>query len=163
MRLRKNLLQTFAYTGYHRGFLMNYSNKFEEEKKKKSEEESVSRTVILNKILEKLNRVGNFSASILAADSGLIMAEAGSENGKETITMAAMSSLAHATASRIQDLLKMGKLKDIVIQAKENMVVFKTIRVDNHIFILGILAPQSAKIDENLLRKVEDKIMEIFG
>ena len=133
------------------------------EKKKKSEEEPVSRTIVLNQILEKLNRTGNFSASILAADSGLIMAEAGSENGKETITMAAMSSLIHATASRIQDLLRMGKLKDIVIQAKENKVIFRTIRIDNHIFILGILAPQSAEISEKLLKKVADKIMETFA
>lgn len=140
---------------------MNNSNKLEE-KKEKSEEEAISRTAILNKILEELNMVGKFSASILAAESGLIMAEAGSENGKETITMAAMSSLAHATASRIQDLLKMGKLKDIVIQAKENMVIFKTIRVDDHTFILGILAPQSVKIDEKLLKKVENKIMKTF-
>lgn len=141
---------------------MNYSNKPKEEKNKKSREEPVARTIILNKILEKLNKTGNFSASIIAADSGLIMAESGSEDGKETITMAAMSSLAHATASRIQDLLKMGKLKEIVIQAKENKVIFRTIRVDNHIFILGILAPQSAEISEKLIRKVADKITEIF-
>jgi len=141
---------------------MNYTTK-PKEKKTKSREEPVARTVILNQILEKLNKSGNFSASILAADSGLIMAEAGSEDGKETITMAAMSSLAHATAARIQDLLKLGKLKDIVIQAKENQVVFKTIRVNNQIFILGILAHQSEKISEKLLKKVADKIKEILA
>ncbi len=140
---------------------MNNSNKLKE-KKEKSEEEPLSRTAILNKILEELNQVGKFSASILAAESGLIMAEAGSENGKETVTMAAMSSLAHATASRIQDLLKMGKLKDIVIQAKENNVIFKTIRVDDHTFILGILAPKYVKISENLLRKAVNEITKTF-
>lgn len=127
----------------------------------------VSRVIYLSNLLKRLNRFGKFKCSVLAAENGLLMAEAGNGVGDEIPgALAAMSSLGYETALRVGAFLSIGELEGIKINSEDNVLFLKPIRIPPDVFLLGVLSPSVSrsrqKYINKLLRIAEKRIEKAF-
>jgi len=127
----------------------------------------VSRVIYLTNLLKRLNRFGNFKCSVLAAENGLLMAEAGNGVGDEIPgALAAMSSLGYETALRVGSFLSIGELENIKINSEDSVLILQPIRIPPDVFLLGVLSPPLSKSSQKhvkkLLRTAGERIEKAF-
>ncbi len=127
----------------------------------------VSRVIYLSNLLKRLNRFGKFKCSIIAAENGLLMAEAGDGVGDEfTGALAAMSSLGYETALRVGAFLSMGELENIKINTEGSILILKPIKIPPDVFLLGVLSTSFPKSRQKHIKKLlqiaEERIEKAF-
>ncbi|MFX0162001.1 MAG: hypothetical protein ACFE68_01515 [Candidatus Hodarchaeota archaeon] len=127
----------------------------------------ISRVIYLSNLLKRLNRFGKFKCSVLAAENGLLMAEAGNGVGDEIPgALAAMSSLGYETALRVGAFLSIGELEGIKINSEDSILFLKPIRIPPDVFLLGVLSPSVSRSRQEyinkLLRIAEKRIEKAF-
>lgn len=101
----------------------------------------------LDELLNLMNKTGNFKASLISTDQGLVISSAVSTTTNEG-TAAAMAPAIHATVAQVNQELGLGKIYDIVIRAERGTLVLKSFRVDDQRFILTVIAPPLPPINE---------------
>lgn len=117
----------------------------------------------LDELLNLMNKTGNFKASLISTDQGLVISSAVSTTTNEGTT-AAMAPAIHATVTQVNQELGLGKIYDIVIRAEKGTLVLKSFKVDDQRFILTVIAPPLPPLNEvisegvNRLRSVLSKL-----
>ena len=115
----------------------------------------VSRVIYLTNLLKRLNRFGKFKCSVLAAENGLLMAEAGDGVTDEIPgALAAMSSLGYETALRVGSFLSIGELENIKINSEDSVLILQPIRVPPDVFLLGVLSPPLSRSRQKYIKKI---------
>lgn len=82
----------------------------------------------LSELLEELNERGNFGASAIASEDGLVMAEH-IRNNISREALAAVSALVYAMGQRTQDYLKLKKIDGIGFESPLGRIYFRPIVV----------------------------------
>jgi predicted regulator of Ras-like GTPase activity (Roadblock/LC7/MglB family) len=80
----------------------------------------------LSELLEELNERGNFGASAIASEDGLVMAEH-IRNNLSREALAAVSALVYAMGQRTQDYLKLKKIYGIGFDSPLGRIYFRPI------------------------------------
>lgn len=92
------------------------------------------------KTLERINREGDFEASILAGSDGLPIATAPS--GYDTEITAAMVALLRSVARQTQDQVGMAQLDEVSVRASDKIrLVCRYLSVNDEDFILAVVVP----------------------
>jgi predicted regulator of Ras-like GTPase activity (Roadblock/LC7/MglB family) len=96
------------------------------------------------KTLERINREGNFEASVLASPEGLLIATAPSDY--DTDITAAMVALLSSVAQQAQDHVGMTPPDEISIRASDGMrLVCRCLSVDGEDFTLAVMVPSKQR------------------
>ncbi|MFX1466843.1 MAG: hypothetical protein ACFFA5_10255 [Promethearchaeota archaeon] len=82
----------------------------------------------LSELLEELNGKGNFDASAIASEDGLIMAEH-IRNNLSREALAAVSALVYAMGQRTQDYLQLKKIDGIGFDSPLGRIYFRPIAI----------------------------------
>jgi predicted regulator of Ras-like GTPase activity (Roadblock/LC7/MglB family) len=82
----------------------------------------------LSELLEELNDRGNFDASAIASEDGLVMAEH-IRNNLSREALAAVSALVYAMGQRTQDYLKLKKIDGIGFDSPLGRIYFRPITI----------------------------------
>ncbi|MFX0097317.1 MAG: roadblock/LC7 domain-containing protein [Candidatus Hodarchaeota archaeon] len=101
----------------------------------------------LDELLNLMNRTGNFKASLISTDQGLVISSAVSATTNEGAT-AAMAPAIHATVAQVIQDLGMGRIYDIVVRSEKGTLVLKSFKVDDERFILTVIAPPLPPLNE---------------
>ncbi len=99
-----------------------------------------SRLDALTKILDNLNSKGDFHASIIAGEDGLVMAEASKELDKNLV--AAMAGLSHNTAEKVKEQIGLGDVENVIIETNGGVLVFRGIYLPTNKLILAVIMPE---------------------
>jgi len=90
--------------------------------------------------LERINREGEFEASVLATDDGLPIATAPSDY--DTDITAAMVALLRSVAEQTQNQVGMGALDEVSVRATDHIrLVCRPFEVEDEVFILAVVVP----------------------
>jgi predicted regulator of Ras-like GTPase activity (Roadblock/LC7/MglB family) len=82
----------------------------------------------LSELLEELNERGNFDASAIASEDGLVMAEH-IRNNLSREALAAVSALVYSMGQRTQDYLKLKKIDGIGFESPLGRIYFRPIAI----------------------------------
>jgi predicted regulator of Ras-like GTPase activity (Roadblock/LC7/MglB family) len=94
--------------------------------------------------LQKINREGEFRASVLASSDGLPVATVPSNYDPE-IT-AAMVALLRSVAQQTHDLVGMGQLDEVSLRASDRLrLICRTLEIDGEPFILAVVVPRQQR------------------
>jgi predicted regulator of Ras-like GTPase activity (Roadblock/LC7/MglB family) len=117
----------------------------------------------LARILEVMNKEGEFIASILARDDGLLIADASSPTTNRDL-VAAMSGYVASTVDRMRNELALGELRDISVRCSEGKAVFKKIGSQGKQgLILAAIMPKKVRYHARPLGKAATQIRSVFG
>jgi predicted regulator of Ras-like GTPase activity (Roadblock/LC7/MglB family) len=104
----------------------------------------------LDQVLKELNNNGNFRASLLATNAGLVLASQKSEDIDERV-VAAMGSLLSDAASNASEEMNLSLLSSIKIKYSEDFIICRNIIMSDKKtqFILAVLSknPESNEIE----------------
>jgi len=104
----------------------------------------------LDQVLKELNNNGNFRASLLATNAGLVLASQKSEDIDERV-VAAMGSLLSDAASNASEEMNLSLLSSIKIKYSEDFIICRNILMSDKKtqFILAVLSknPESNEIE----------------
>lgn len=104
----------------------------------------------LDQVLKELNDNGNFRASLLATNAGLVLASQKSEDIDERV-VAAMGSLLSDAASNASEEMNLSELSSIKIKYSEDFIICRNIIMSDKKtqFILAVLSkgPESNEIE----------------
>ncbi len=104
----------------------------------------------LDQVLKELNDNGNFRASLLATNAGLVLASQKSEDIDERV-VAAMGSLLSDAASNASEEMNLSLLSSIKIKYSEDFIICRNIIMSDKKtqFILAVLSknPESNEIE----------------
>jgi predicted regulator of Ras-like GTPase activity (Roadblock/LC7/MglB family) len=104
------------------------------------------------KTLEKINRDGNFEASILASNDGLPIATVPS--GYDTDVTAAMVALLQRVAQDTRDHVGMAPLDEVSVRASDHIrLVCRCFQVDGEEFILAVVIPRERRYYRQLTNR----------
>lgn len=101
----------------------------------------------LDRLLNLMNKTGNFKASLISTDQGLVISSATSMSTNQGTT-AAMAPAIHATVTQVSEELGLGKIFDIVVRAEKGTLALRSFRVDDERFILTVIAPPLPPLNE---------------
>lgn len=108
--------------------------------------------VSFEKTLERINREGNFEASVLASPDGLPVATAPSDY--DTDITAAMVAFLRSVAQQTQDHVGMAPLDEISIRASDHVrLVCRSFRVGGEDFILAVVVPPKQRYYRQLTNR----------
>ena len=109
-------------------------------------------TVSFGETLERINREGNFEASVLASHDGLPIATAPSDY--DTDITAAMVALLRSVAQQTQDHVGMAPLDEISVRASDHVrLVCRSFRVGGEDFILAVVVPPKQRYYRQLTNR----------
>ncbi|MFX1520347.1 MAG: hypothetical protein ACFFCD_10550 [Promethearchaeota archaeon] len=113
-----------------------------------------SKFQLISELLERLNHQGNFGASAIASEDGLIMAE-NIRNGLSREVLAAVSALVFAMGQRVRDYLRLKKMSNIGFESPYGRIYFRpiVIRKENKNLNLILTA-----IGENLTPSLKERL-----
>lgn len=108
--------------------------------------------VTFEETLERINREGNFEASVLATPDGLPIATAPA--GYDSEVTAAMVALLKSVAQQIQDHVGMALLDEVSVRASDHMrLVCRPFQVDGEDFILAVVVPREQRYHRQLTNR----------
>lgn len=116
--------------------------------------EEKSKFQLLSELLDKLNSRGNFGASAIAGEDGLIMAE-NIRNGLNREVLAAVSALVYAMGKRIQDYLKLRKMSNIGFESPYGRIYFRPIKISKDKNVMNFIL---MAIGENLSPTLKERL-----
>ncbi|MFX0108278.1 MAG: roadblock/LC7 domain-containing protein [Candidatus Hodarchaeota archaeon] len=117
----------------------------------------------LAEILEEMNKEGDFIASILARDDGLLMASAASPTTNREV-VAAMSGYVASTVERMRNELSLGQLRDISVRCSQGKAVFRKIASQRkQALILAAIMPRNIRYHSRALGKAATRIRGVLG
>ncbi len=113
-------------------------------------------------ILEKMNREGGFTASILSRDDGLLMASAASPTTNREV-VAAMAGHVGSTVDRVRNELRLGHVRDITLRCTEGKVVFKRIASkDETDYIIAAIMTRNVRYHARAIGKAATQIRRVL-
>ena len=108
--------------------------------------------VTFEETLERINREGNFEASVLATPDGLPSATAPA--GYDSDVTAAMVALLQSVAQQTQDHVGMAPLDEVSVRASDHIrLVCRSFRVDGEDFILAVVVPREQRYHRQLTNR----------
>jgi len=108
--------------------------------------------VTFEETLERINREGNFEASVLATPDGLPIATAPA--GYDSDVTAAMVALLQSVAQQTQDHVGMAPLDEVSVRASDQIrLVCRSFRVDGEDFILAVVVPREQRYHRQLTNR----------
>jgi len=108
--------------------------------------------VTFEETLERINREGNFEASVLATPDGLPIATAPA--GYDSDVTAAMVALLQSVAQQTQDHVGMAPLDEVSVRASDHIrLVCRSFRVDGENFILAVVVPREQRYHRQLTNR----------
>lgn len=108
--------------------------------------------VTFEETLERINREGNFEASVLATPDGLPIATA--PVGYDSDVTAAMVALLKSVAQQTQDQVGMAPLDEVSVRASDHIrLVCRSFRVDGEDFILAVVVPREQRYHRQLTNR----------
>ncbi len=108
--------------------------------------------VTFEETLERINREGNFEASVLATPDGLPIATAPA--GYDSDVTAAMVALLQSVAQQTQDHVGMAPLDEVSVRASDHIrLVCRSFRVDGEDFILAVVVPRERRYHRQLTNR----------
>jgi predicted regulator of Ras-like GTPase activity (Roadblock/LC7/MglB family) len=108
--------------------------------------------VTFEETLERINREGNFEASVLATPDGLPIATAPA--GYDSDVTAAMVALLQSVAQQTQDHVGMAPLDEVSVRASDHIrLVCRSFRVDGEDFILAVVVPREQRYHRQLTNR----------
>lgn len=108
--------------------------------------------VTFEETLERINREGNFEASVLATPDGLPIATAPA--GYDSDVTAAMVALLKSVAQQTQDHVGMAPLDEVSVRASDHIrLVCRYFRVDGEDFILAVVVPREQRYHRQLTNR----------
>jgi predicted regulator of Ras-like GTPase activity (Roadblock/LC7/MglB family) len=101
-------------------------------------------TVSFEETLERINREGQFEASVLATSDGLPIATAPS--GYDTDVTAAMVALLKSVAQQTQDNVGMAALDEVSVRASDHIrLVCRSFQINGEDLILAVVVPRKQR------------------
>jgi predicted regulator of Ras-like GTPase activity (Roadblock/LC7/MglB family) len=101
-------------------------------------------TVSFEETLERINREGQFEASVLATSDGLPIATAPS--GYDTDVTAAMVALLKSVAQQTQDNVGMAALDEVSVRASDHIrLVCRSFQINGEDLILAVVVPREQR------------------
>jgi predicted regulator of Ras-like GTPase activity (Roadblock/LC7/MglB family) len=117
----------------------------------------------LASILEEMNKEGEFTASVLARDDGLLMASAASPKTNREV-VAAMSGFVASTVERMRDELGLGQLRDISVRCSMGKAVFRKIASQGEqALLIAAIMPRNVRYHLRPIGKAATKIRHVLG
>jgi predicted regulator of Ras-like GTPase activity (Roadblock/LC7/MglB family) len=108
--------------------------------------------VTFEETLERINREGNFEASVLATPDGLPIATAPA--GYDSDVTAAMVALLQSVAQQTQDHVGMAPLDEVSVRASDQIrLVCRSFRVDDEDLILAVVVPREQRYHRQLTNR----------
>ncbi|HUS70213.1 MAG TPA: roadblock/LC7 domain-containing protein [Anaerolineae bacterium] len=108
--------------------------------------------VTFEETLERINREGNFEASVLATPDGLPIATAPA--GYDSDVTAAMVALLKSVAQQTQDHVGMATLDEVSVRASDHIrLVCRSFQVDGEDFILAVVVPREQRYHRQLTNR----------
>ena len=102
--------------------------------------------------LDKINREGNFQASVLASSDGLPIATVPSDY--DTDITAAMVALLRNVAQQTQDHIGMSQLDEVSVRAGDHIrLVCRCLELDGEDFILAVVVPREQRYYRQLTNR----------
>jgi predicted regulator of Ras-like GTPase activity (Roadblock/LC7/MglB family) len=117
----------------------------------------------LPKILETMNREGNYSASVLARGNGLLVSSATSPKTNQDV-VAAMCGMIAEVAERVRKELLLGEIRDVSLRCQDGKAVFKRVgRRGDDVLIIGALMPKNVRYHSRAIGKATTRIRGLMG
>ena len=108
--------------------------------------------VTFEETLERINREGNFEASVLATPDGLPIATAPA--GYDSDVTAAMVALLKSVAQQTQDHVGMATLDEVSVRASDHIrLVCRSFQVEGEDFILAVVVPREQRYHRQLTNR----------
>jgi predicted regulator of Ras-like GTPase activity (Roadblock/LC7/MglB family) len=108
--------------------------------------------VTFEETLERINREGNFEASVLSTPDGLPIATAPA--GYDSDVTAAMVALLQSVAQQTQDHVGMAPLDEVSVRASDQIrLVCRSFRVDDEDLILAVVVPREQRYHRQLTNR----------
>jgi len=108
--------------------------------------------VSFEETLERINREGQFEASVLATSDGLPIATAPS--GYDTDVTAAMVALLRSVAKQTQDNVGMAALDEVSVRASDHIrLVCRSFQIDGEDLILAVVVPREQRYYRQLTNR----------
>ncbi len=93
-------------------------------------------------ILQRMNRTGDFTASVLASDEGLPVAAAPSPSPSDADTVAAMVTLVKDVVQQTQTRLGMREVDEVsLVVGDRSRLICRYFNADDKWFVLAVMAP----------------------
>ena len=109
-------------------------------------------TVSFEETLERINREGQFEASVLATSDGLPIATAPS--GYDTDVTAAMVALLKSVAQQTQDNVGMAALDEVSVRARDHIrLVCRSFQINGEDLILAVVVPREQRYYRQLTNR----------
>ncbi|MFW9850221.1 MAG: hypothetical protein ACFFF4_13875 [Candidatus Thorarchaeota archaeon] len=117
----------------------------------------------LARILEEANKLGGFTASVLARDDGFLIASAVAPTTHPDV-VAAMSGYVADTVERMRNELNLGNLKDISVRCSQGKAVFRKIASQGkQSLILAAIMPRNVRYHSRAIGKASTMIRKVLG
>ncbi len=117
----------------------------------------------LPKILERMNKEGGYSASVLARGHGLLVASATAPTTNQDV-VAAMCGMIAEVAERVRKELFLGDVRDISLRCAEGKAVFKRVGArGDDVLIIGAIMPKDVRYHARAIGKATTSIRRLMG
>ncbi|MGY5860059.1 MAG: roadblock/LC7 domain-containing protein [Candidatus Thorarchaeota archaeon] len=117
----------------------------------------------LPKILERMNKEGGYTASVLARGSGLLVASATAPTTNQDV-VAAMTGIIGDVAERVRKELALGNVRDISLRCSLGKAVFKRVGArGDDVLIIGAIMPQNVRYHSRAIGKATTQIRTLMG
>jgi predicted regulator of Ras-like GTPase activity (Roadblock/LC7/MglB family) len=108
--------------------------------------------VTFEEALERINRAGNFEASVLATPDGLPIATVPPEYDSDV--MAAMVALLKSVAQQTEDQVGMAPLDEVSVRASDHIrLVCRCFQVDGEDLLLAVVVPREQRYHRQLTNR----------
>jgi predicted regulator of Ras-like GTPase activity (Roadblock/LC7/MglB family) len=117
----------------------------------------------LPKILETMNKEGNYAASVLARGNGLLVSSATSPKTNQDV-VAAMCGMIADVAERVRKELLLGEIRDISLRCQDGKAVFKRVGArGDEVLIIGALMGKNVRYHARAIGKATTRIRILMG
>ena len=117
----------------------------------------------LPKILERMNKDGGYSASVIARGNGLLVTSATSPTTNQDV-VAAMCGMIAEVAERVRKELILGEIRDISLRCAEGKAVFKRVGArGDDVLIIGAIMPKNVRYHSRAIGKATTQIRKLMG
>ena len=117
----------------------------------------------LPKILERMNKEGGYTASVLARGHGLLVASATAPTTNQDI-VAAMCGIIADVAERVRKELALGDVRDISLRCTMGKAVFKRVGArGDDVLIIGAIMPHNVRYHSRAIGKATTEIRKLMG
>ena len=117
----------------------------------------------LPKILERMNKEGGYTASVLARGSGLLVASATAPTTNQDV-VAAMTGIIGDVAERVRKELALGDVRDISLRCSLGKAVFKRVGArGDDVLIIGAIMPKNVRYHSRAIGKATTQIRTLMG